>query len=78
MSKLIFKPIFRVYYFLGVSFLSKINLDNRVRLVAWVDLLKTKFTISLSEFRVENRFLLLDKYLFASTRIFFCWAYGGF
>ena len=63
---------------LGVSFLCRINLDNRVLLVSGVDLLKTKFTISLSELRVDHRFLLLDEYLSVSTRIFFCWTYGGF
>ena len=41
----------------------RINLENRV-LVSCVNLLKTKFTISLSELRVEHRFLLLDEYLF--------------
>ena len=34
---------------LGVSFLCRINLDNNILLVSYVDLLKTKFTISLSE-----------------------------
>ena len=73
MSKFILKSIFRVYSFLGVSFLCRIDL-----LASCIDLLKTKFTISLSELRVDHRFLLLDEYLSVSTRIFFCWVYGGF
>ena len=44
-------------------FLCRINLDNRVLQVSCVDLLKTKFTISLSELPVDYRFLLLDEYL---------------
>ena len=46
--------------FLGFILLlfCRINLDNRVLLVPCVDLLKMKFTISLSEFRVDHRFLL--------------------
>ena len=48
---------------LSVSFLCRINLDNHVLLVFCVDLLKTKFTISLSKLRVEHYFLLLDEYL---------------
>ena len=60
---LILKPVFRVYSFLGVSFLCRINLDNRVLLVSCVDLLKTKFTISLSELLIDHRFFLLDEYL---------------
>ena len=63
---------------LGVSFLCRVDLDNHVLLVSRVDLLKMKFTISLSELRVDDRFFLLDKYISVSTRIFFCWAYGGF
>ena len=35
-------------------------MDNRVLLVPGEDLLKTKFTISLSELRVDHRF---DEYL---------------
>ena len=57
---------------LDVSFLCRINLDNRVLLVFWVDLLKTKFSISLSEPRVDLRFLLLDEYFSVSTQILFC------
>ena len=41
----------------------RINLDNRVLLVFCVDLLKTKFSISLSELQVDHRFLLLNEYL---------------
>ena len=63
---------------LSVSFLCRINLDNRVLLVSCVDLLKTKFTISLSELRVDHRFLLRDEYPSVSTLIFFCWAYVDF
>ena len=121
-----FWSLFLGFIILGVSFLCRINLDNHVFLVSFVDLLKTKFTISLRELRVDHRFLLLcasgsvmvskldlqtytsefkshwvphsyglvphlSKKLsklpplpplrwiaFVSTRIFFCWAYGGF
>ena len=50
--------------FLGVSFSCRINLDNRVLQVFCIDLLKTKFIISLSEFRVDHRFLLLEMNIF--------------
>ena len=60
MQKFFLKPIFRVFSFLGVSFLCRINLDNRALLVSCGDSLKTKFTISLSELRVNHRFLLLE------------------
>ena len=43
------KPVFKVCSFLGVFFLCGINPDNYVLLVSSVDLLKMKFTISLSE-----------------------------
>ena len=49
---------------LSVSFLNRINQDNRIFLVSCVDLLKTKFTISFSELQEDHRFFLLDKYLF--------------
>ena len=62
MSKFFLKPIFRVCSLLGISFLCRINLDNRVLLVSFVELLKTKFTVSLSELRVDHRLLLLDEY----------------
>ena len=42
----------------------RINLDNHVLLVSGVDLLKTKFTIYLCEFRVDHRFLLLEMNIF--------------
>ena len=64
-------------HFLGVFFLCRINLDNCVLLVSFVDLLKTKFTISLSEFCVDHRFLLLEMNIFLFQRIFFCWVYRG-
>ena len=64
MSKFFLKPIFRVCSFLGVSFLCRIILDNRVLQVSSVDLLKTKFTISLSELRVDHRFLLQEMNIF--------------
>ena len=54
------KPIFRVCFLLGVSF----NLDNRILLVSRVDLLKTKFIISLRELRVDHCFLLQEKNIF--------------
>ena len=78
MSKFFLKLIFGFILVLIISFLYRINLDNCVLLVSCVDFLKTKFKISLSEFRVDYRFLLLDEYLSVSTHIFFCWAYGGF
>ena len=62
--KVFFKLIFRVYSFLSVSFLCRINLDNRVLLVSCVDLLKTKFTISFSELRVDHRLFLLEMNIF--------------
>ena len=77
MSKFILKPIFGFSLLLGVS-LCRINLDNCVLLVSCVELLKMKFTISLSELRVNHCFLLLDEYLSVSAWIFFCWTYGGF
>ena len=40
----------------------RINLDN-YDLVSYVDFLKTKFNISLSELQVDHHFLLLDEYL---------------
>ena len=53
--------LFRLYSFLGVVSLSRINLDNRALLVSSVDLLKTKFTISFvfeqaltAEFTISN------------------------
>ena len=49
---------------MGVSFLCRINQDNRVLLVFSVDLLKTKFTISLSKLQVDHRFLLLEMNIF--------------
>ena len=66
MSKLILKPIFGVILLLGVSFLYRINLDNRVLLVSCVDLLTTKITICLSELQVDYSFLLgeIDIFLF--------------
>ena len=57
-----FRSQFLVFILLGVS-LCRINLDNCVLLVSCVDLLKTKFTISLSELRENHCFLLLDEYL---------------
>ena len=60
MSKFILKPILRGFLFLGVPFFCRINLDNHAFLVSRVDLLKTKFTISLSELPVDYRFLLLE------------------
>ena len=45
---------------LSVSFLCRINLDNRVLLVSSVDSLKTKLTISLSVPRIDNRSLFLE------------------
>ena len=56
--------VFGFVLFLDVSFLCRINLDNYVLLVFCVDLLKTKFTISLSEFWVDHRFLLLEMNIF--------------
>ena len=53
-----------VVLFLGISFSCRINLDNRILLISRVDLLKTKFTISLSELRVDHRFLLLEMNIF--------------
>ena len=50
--------------FLCVSFFCRINLDYFVLLVFCVDLLKTKFIISLCELRVDHRFLLLDMNIF--------------
>ena len=47
-----------------MSFLSKINLDNRVLLVSCVDLLKTEFTISLSELQVDHPSLYLEMNIF--------------
>ena len=70
MSKFILKPIFRVCSFLSVSFLCRINLDNPILLVSCVDLLKTKFTISLSELRVDHCFLLLGMNIFRFQREF--------
>ena len=67
MPKFFLKHVFSVYSFLGVSFLCKIDMDNRVLLVSCVDFLKMKFTISLCELRVYHRFLLLDEYLSVST-----------
>ena len=55
---------------LCVSFLCRINLDNHVLLVSCIDLLKTKFTISLSELRVDHRFLLLEMNIFFFQREF--------
>ena len=52
---------------LGVS-LCRINQDNRVLQVSCGDLLKTKFTISLSELQVDNWFPHLDDISFVSTR----------
>ena len=65
---------------LGSSFLSRINLDNCVLLVSCVELLRRKFTLSLSKNQVDHCFLLLDEYLSVSTWIFICWIfiYGGF
>ena len=63
MSKLFLKPIFRVCSILSVTFLSRINLDDRV-LVSCVDLLKTKFTIALGELRVDYRSLLQEMNIF--------------
>ena len=54
------------FFLLGIS-LCKINLDNHVLLVSCVDLLKTKFSVSLSELRVDKRFLLFDEYPSVST-----------
>ena len=67
----------RFILLLGVS-LCRINLDNRVLLVFCVDLMKTKFIISLSELRINLRFLFFDEYLSISTQVFFCWAFRGF
>ena len=63
MSEFFWKPVFRACSFLGVSFLCRINLDNRV-LVFCIDLLKTKFTISIRELRVDHRFLWLKMNIF--------------
>ena len=64
MSKFFLKPIFGVFSLLGVSFLCRINLDNHVLLFSCVNLLKMKFTISLSELRIDHHFLLLDMNIF--------------
>ena len=58
------KPIFRVCSFLDVLFLCRINMDNRILLVSFVNLSKTTFTISLSELRVEHGFVLLEMNIF--------------
>ena len=57
-------PVFRVCSFLGASPFCRINLDNHVLLVSYVDLLKTEFTISLSVLRVDHRFPLLEMNIF--------------
>ena len=62
--KVIFEARFWVCSFLGVSFLCTINLDNRVLHASSVELLKTKFTISLSELQVDQRFLLVEMNIF--------------
>ena len=62
--KFFLKPIFMVCSFLNVSFLCRINLDNRVLLISCVDFLKTKFTISLSEPWVDHSILLLEMNIF--------------
>ena len=64
MSKFYFKPVFRVCSFLDVIFLRRINMNNHVLLVSCVDFLKTKFTFSISELRVDHRFLLLEMNIF--------------
>ena len=73
-----FRSQFLGFILLSVSFFCRINLDNHVLLVSCVDLLKTKFTISLSELWVDHCFLLLNEYLSVSTQIFLCWVYGSF
>ena len=60
MSKFFLMPIFRVILFLCVSFFCRINMDNRVLLVSCIDLLKTKFTISLSDLQIDHRFLSFE------------------
>ena len=47
-----------------VSFSCWIILDKRVLLVSCVELLKTKFTTSFRELRVDHRFLLLEMNIF--------------
>ena len=64
MSNFFLQPILGFILFYGISFFCRINLDNCVLLVFGVDLLKMKFTISLSELWVINHFLLLVMNIF--------------
>ena len=47
-----------------VIYLKRNEIYDRVLLVSCIDLLKTKFTISLSELRGDHRFLLLQVNIF--------------
>ena len=64
MSKFLSKCVLGFVLFLDVFFLSRIHLEKHVLLVSCLDLLKTKFTISVSELRVGHRFLLLEMNIF--------------
>ena len=64
MSKFILKPIFRIYTSFRHLLLLLNNLDNHVLQVSCVDLLKMKFTVSLSELRVDPNFFLLEMNIF--------------
>ena len=50
----------------------KINLDSYILLVSCIDLLKTKFSSSLSEIRINHHFLLLEMNIFLFQLEFFC------
>ena len=63
MSKFFLSQFLGFILFSVSFFLCRINLENRVLLVSYVELLRTELTISLSELRVDRQFLPIDENL---------------